>query len=76
MKTVYTKVNATNIVLETFSQSEELKLNDMGVAKMELDKSTAFHSTVSELFFLSTTTIELSFPLAVANQKSAKMADD
>lgn len=76
MKTVYTKADITNAVLKTFSQSKELKLNDMGVAKMKLDKSIAFHSTVLELFFLCTTTIELSFSLAIANQNSAKMADD
>ena len=70
------KVDITNDVLKTFSQSKELKLNDMRVAKMKLDKSIAFHSTVLEFFFLCTATIELSFPLAAANQKSAKMADD
>lgn len=46
------------------------------VAKMQLDKRVAFHSIILELFFLCTTTTELSLPLAVANQKSAKIADD
>lgn len=68
------KVDITNAVLKTFSQSK--KLNDMGVVKMKPDKSTAFHSTLLDLFFLCTTTIEFPFPLAVANQKSAKMEDD
>lgn len=70
------KVDITNAVLKMFSQSKELKLNDIGVAKMKLDKRIAFHGTLLELIFLCTTTTELSFPLAVANQKSAEMADE
>lgn len=48
---MYMKVDITNVVLKTCSESKELKLNDMGVVKMKLDKSIAFHSTVLELFF-------------------------
>jgi len=70
------KIGITNVVLKTFSQREEVKLNDTGVAKTKLDKTIAFHNTVLDLFFLCITTTELSFPLAVANQKSVKMADD
>lgn len=70
------KVDITNAVFKTFSQSKELTLNDTGVVKMKLDKSSAFHGTVLELFFLCIITTELSFPLAVANQNCAKMADD
>lgn len=74
MKTVYMKVDITNDVLKTFSQGKER--NDMRVEKMQLDKRVAFHSIILELFFLCTTTTELSLPLAVANQKSSKIADD
>lgn len=68
------RVDITNDVLKTFSQGKGL--NDMGAAKMKLDKRIAFHSIILELFFLCTTTTELSLPLVVANQKSAKMTDD
>lgn len=68
------KVDITNEVLKTFSQGKDL--NDMGVAKMKLDKRIPFHSFIFKSLFLCTTTTELSLPLAVANQKSAKMADD
>lgn len=63
------------LCLKLFHQSKEL--NNMGVVKMKLDESIVFPSTVLELFFLCTTITELSFPIAVANQKkNAKMADD
>lgn len=48
----------------------------MGVVKMKLYEGITFHSTVSELFVLCTTTTELSLPLAAANEKKAKIADD
>lgn len=37
--------------LKYSNQSKELTLNDMGVAKMKLDKSTAFHC-VGVLFLM------------------------
>lgn len=62
------------LCLKLFHQRKEL--NNMGVVKVKLYESIAFHSTVLELFFLRTTTTELSFPLAAANQKNTKVVDD